>query len=155
MAVLLKIDPRLGRMVREARERRQWSLPTLTAAIGPIGNPPRGIAPNQLTRLEQGRRNLSAEEAWRLIELFDEPEFDALEVLKAAGLVPSDSSPQFGAAVLEEAESRRRWAGRDRRMDRQFGADEAASTPAGSTTVTSNVIAGPWPAEGETGRKIA
>lgn len=118
MATVLNIDPAVGRMVREARLRRHWTVDDLTAELGRIGTRrPYALGRTQLTRLEQGRRNLSAEEAWRLIEIF--PEFDAWEVLEAAGLVRSDSSPRFRAAVLEEAEDRRRWAGRDRRMDRQ------------------------------------
>jgi transcriptional regulator with XRE-family HTH domain len=156
VATVLNIDPAVGRLVREARLRRGWTVDMLSAALGPLGSrQPYALGRTQLTRLEQGRRNVTAEEAWRLIELFDEPEFDAWEVLEAAGLVRSDSSPRFRAAVLEEAEARRRGAGNDRRWDRQIPAAEAVSVPGGSTTVTSNVIPGPWPDEGETGRKVA
>jgi transcriptional regulator with XRE-family HTH domain len=142
MAVLLRIDPALGRMVRESRERRGWSLPTMTAIIGPLGDPPRGLSPNQLTRLEEGRRNISSDEAWRLIEIFDEPEFDAWEVLKAARIVPPDSSPRLRAAVLEEAESRRRGAGNDRRWDRQLQVAEVASGQGKRTTDQLFIIPG-------------
>lgn len=144
MATVLNIDPAVGRMVREARLRRGWTVDDLTAELGRIGTRrPYALGRTQLTRLEQGRRNLSAEEAWRLIEIFDEPEFDAWEVLEAAGLVRSDSSPRFRAAVLEEAEDRRRWAGRDRRSDRPVAVgDELAQRKRGPDQLSLSLVVG-------------
>jgi transcriptional regulator with XRE-family HTH domain len=147
VATVLNIDPAVGRLVREARLRRGWTVDMLSAALGPLGSrQPYALGRTQLTRLEQGRRNVSAEEAWRLIELFDEPEFDAWEVLEAAGLVRSDSSPRFRAAVLEEAESRRRGAGNDRRWDRQLEVAEVASGQGKRTTDQPGAWAGHRPA---------
>jgi transcriptional regulator with XRE-family HTH domain len=110
--VVLSINPELGRNVREARLRRGWTVDDLSAMIGPVGDPPHALGRTPVTRLEQGRRNISAEIAWRLIEIFDEPQFDPWEVLTAARVVPPDSSAQLRAAVLKEAESRRRLSAR-------------------------------------------
>jgi transcriptional regulator with XRE-family HTH domain len=155
VATVLNIDPAVGRRIREARQRRGWTVDDLTAELGRMGPRGKGLGRTQLTRIEQGRQNLTAEQAWRFIEVFDEPEFDAWEVLKAARIVPPDSSPRLRAAVLEEAESRRRGAGNDRRWDRQIAVSEASPVPGSATTATSNVIPGPWPDERETGRKVA
>jgi transcriptional regulator with XRE-family HTH domain len=164
VATVLHIDPAVGRRIREARLRRGWTLDDLTAELGRMGTHGKGLGRTQLGRIEQGRQNLTAEQAWRFIEIFDEPEFDAWEVLKAARIVPPDSSPRLRAAVLEEAESRRRGAGNDRRWDRQIAVAEVASGQGKRTTDQPGAWAGQRPAltiipgekdQGETRWKVA
>jgi transcriptional regulator with XRE-family HTH domain len=102
---VLRIDPELGRKLQAARKRRGWSLATLCTMIGPVGNPPRGLRDTQVGRVEAGERNLTAEEAWRLADLY--PELDAYELLEAARAVSPYSSEAFKDAIREEAERRR------------------------------------------------
>lgn len=106
MPLALRIDPELGRKLRAAREKRGWSLATLCTMIGPVGDPPKGLRDTQISRLEDGRRNLTVEEAWRLADLYEE--IDAYELLAAARAVSPNSSETFKAAIRAEADRRRR-----------------------------------------------
>jgi len=72
MAVPLNVDPTLGRMIRAARLARGWTIDDLSVELGRVGDPPKALGRTKLTRLEQGQRNVSAEEAWGLVELFEE-----------------------------------------------------------------------------------
>jgi transcriptional regulator with XRE-family HTH domain len=153
--VVLSINPELGRKVREARQRRGWTVDTLSAMIGPVGDPPQALGRTPVTRLEQGRRNISAEIAWRLIELFDEPEFDPWEVLEAARVVPPDSSAQLRAAVLAEAESRRRVSAGLAQWGRLSVAPEASTHHGIDTTATLIVVPAERWRRAETGQVAA
>jgi hypothetical protein len=117
----------------------------LSAELGRMGPRGKALGRTQLGRIETGHQNLTAEQAWRFVEVFDEPEFDAWEVLKAARIVPPDSSPRLRAAVLEEAESRRRGAGNDRRWDRMVAVGDV-SAQGKRTTDQPSVWAGQRPA---------
>ncbi|HEV8653175.1 MAG TPA: helix-turn-helix transcriptional regulator [Actinomycetes bacterium] len=105
MPTVLRIDPELGRKLEAARKRRGWSLATVATMIGPVGNPPKGLRDTQIGRLEAGERNLTAEEAWRLADLYSE--IDAWKLLEEARAVSPLSSPAFKDAVREEARRRR------------------------------------------------
>jgi transcriptional regulator with XRE-family HTH domain len=124
MPPVLNVDRELGRKIKAARERRGWSKPLLAAMIGPVGNPPRGLVPNQIDRIEKGLRNLPADEAWRLVDLYDE--IDPWDILAAARVVDPDSSDEFRQAIREEADRRRR-RGALRRLD--FAAGAMKHTP--------------------------
>lgn len=106
MPVPLRIDPELGQRIREARERRGWSRATLATMVGPVGDPPKGRRDTQIARWEAGETNLTAEEAWRLADLF--AELDPYELLVAARVVAPGSSLEFQEAIREEAGRRRR-----------------------------------------------
>jgi hypothetical protein len=78
---------------------------TLSAVVGPVGDPPRGLPLNYWVRLEAGQANLSPEAAWALAVLFEE--MDAVELLEGAYAIDRTASPQFKAAIREEVERRR------------------------------------------------
>jgi transcriptional regulator with XRE-family HTH domain len=123
MAVPLNVDPALGRMVREARDERGWTIDDLSAELGRVGDPPKALGRTKLTRLEQGRRNVSAEEAWLLVEIFEE--LDAWKLLAAARAVDPDASEEYRQATLMEAERRRavyRESGGNRRRSERWAA---------------------------------
>jgi transcriptional regulator with XRE-family HTH domain len=103
---VLRIDQELGRKIRTAREKRGWSMATLCSMMGPVNTPPRGLRDTQIARIEAGERNLSADEAWRLADLFEE--IDAYELLVGARVVSPGSSVTFQQAIREESERRRR-----------------------------------------------
>ena len=105
MAVPLNVDPKLGRMVRAARLARRWTIDDLSAELGRVGDPPKALGRTKLTRLEQGQRNVSAEEAWGFVQLFEE--LDAWELLAAARAVDPEASQEYRIATLAEAERRR------------------------------------------------
>jgi len=105
MAVPLNVDPALGRAVKAARLARGWTIDDLSAEFGRVGDPPKALGRTKLDRLERGKRNVSAEEAWLLVELFDD--LDAWALLAAARAVDPDASEDYRQATLAEAERRR------------------------------------------------
>lgn len=117
----MPIRTELGRMVRDAREARGWTVDELSVELGWFGTGDRRrvLARGGLTRLEDGRRSLTIEEAWRFIEVFDT--LDVLTFLLAADVIDADTTPEFRAQILEEAARRReafRLGGNRRRSDR-------------------------------------
>lgn len=140
MAVPLNVDPTLGRMVRVARDARGWTIDDLSAELGRVGDPPKALGRTKLGRLEAGRRNVSAEEAWLLVEIFEE--LDAWKLLAAARAVDPDASEDYRQATLAEAERRRavyRESGGNRRRSERWAAralvaaNRAASRDEGAT----------------------
>jgi transcriptional regulator with XRE-family HTH domain len=142
--------PEFGDYLEEARRRRGWSLARVAIEIGVLSDE-RVFNETQVKRLLEGRRLLDAEIVQRSIEALD---LDPPTAWEKAGLWPPGltaeqlrkvTRPAVPAlATAASATSRRR------RTDRQVAARREDST-----TVTSNVIAGPWPDEGEPGRRIA
>lgn len=111
----------LGQMVRAARMARGWTVDRLTVELGLFGPGRRQyvIARGGLTRLEEGRRALSLEEAWRFLEVFDD--LDVLAFLLAADVIDPDINETDRARILAEAARRReafRLGGNRRRSDR-------------------------------------
>lgn len=146
MAVPLNVDPALGRMVKAARLARRWTIDDLSAELGRVGDPPKALGRTKLDRLETGRRNVSAEEAWLLVEIFEE--LDAWALLAAARAVDPDASDEYQQATLMEAERRRavyresggnrrrseRWATRALVAANRVASHEGATAAASSVT---------------------
>lgn len=109
MAVPLNVDPELGQLIRTARQARGWTIDELSVELGRFGEEGGGkgyvLGRTQLDRIETGRRNLSAEEAWRFVEMFQE--YDAWGLLVMARAIDPDSSDEFMQAITVEAERRR------------------------------------------------
>jgi transcriptional regulator with XRE-family HTH domain len=137
MAVPLNVDPALGRMVRAARLARGWTKDDLSAELGRVGDPPKALGGTKLDRLERGQRNVSAEEAWLLVEIFEE--LDAWELLAAARAVDPEASEPYRRATRAEAERRRehyrRIGGNRRRGDRPL---KVVASPPAATAVLSD-----------------
>lgn len=156
MAVPLNVDPALGPMVRAARQRRRWTVDDLSAEIGRVGDPPKALGRTKLDRLEAGTRNVSAEEAWILVELFEE--LDAWTVLAAARAVDPDASPEYRQATEAEAERRRaayrlgggnrrrseRWAARAVMAASRAASLEGAAASASPVSPTSRALKPRW-----------
>jgi transcriptional regulator with XRE-family HTH domain len=143
--------PEFGDYLDEARRRRGWSLARVAIEIGVLSDE-RVFNETQVKRLLEGRRLLDAEIVQRAIEALD---LDPPTAWEKAGLWPPGltaeqlrtvTRPAVPAlATAASATSRRR------RSDRPL----RSTSPKDATTVTSNVIAGPWPDNRETGRKVA
>jgi transcriptional regulator with XRE-family HTH domain len=114
--------PELGPMLKEARISREWTVEHVQVALGFfIGRDGKAKVLNrtQVNRIEAGDRALSAEEAWRFVEIY--PELDALELLRAANAIDEDASPEFRSMIEAEAARRRdafRQGGNRRRSER-------------------------------------
>ena len=146
MAVPLNVDPTLGRMIRAARLARGWTIDDLSVELGRVGDPPKALGRTKLTRLEQGQRNVSAEEAWGLVELFEE--LDAWKLLAGARAVDPDASEEYRQATLAEAERRRaayRTSGGNRRRSERWAtraltAASRVASPEGATAANPGPI---------------
>jgi hypothetical protein len=115
--------PELGPMLKEARLSRDgWTVEHVSVALGFFtGRDGRTKVLNrtQINRIEAGERALTAEEAWRFVEVY--PELDALELLRAANAIDEDASPEFRSMIEAEAARRRdafRQGGNRRRSER-------------------------------------
>jgi len=151
MAVPLNVSPELGRMVRRARLGRDWTIDDLSAELGRVGDPPKALGRTKLTRLEQGRRNVSAEEAWLLVEIFEE--VDAWGLLAAARAVDPDASEEYRQATLAEAERRRaayRESGGNRRRSERWATRALmAASRVASHAEGASVAAAPAPSSSD------
>jgi transcriptional regulator with XRE-family HTH domain len=138
-------SPELGQMVRQAREARGWTVDMLSVALGFFGatRTPYVLGRTQLTRLEQGGRKVTAEEAWRLVEVFHE--LDALTLLRAADAIDEDASPEFRATIETEAVRRRdayRQAGGNRRRSDRGPLRPVPTAPAAAVSRPGSVRTG-------------
>jgi hypothetical protein len=123
--------PELGPMLREARLARSWTVEHVMVALGFFtgreGERVRVLNRTQVNRIEAGERALSAEEAWRFVEIY--PELDALTLLRAANTIDEDASEEFLATIEQEAARRRQQfqGGNRRRSERSLRVVTAAS----------------------------
>jgi transcriptional regulator with XRE-family HTH domain len=123
--------PELGPMLREARTNRGWTVEHVSVALGFFtgrDGKVRVLNRTQVNRIEAGERALSAEEAWRFVEIY--PELDALDLLRAANAIDEDASPEFRSMIEAEAVRRResfRQGGNRRRSERAMKVGTHAS----------------------------
>jgi hypothetical protein len=133
--------PELGPMLREARLSRDgWTVEHVSVALGFFtGRDGRTKVLNrtQINRIEAGERAVSAEEAWRFVEIY--PELDALELLRAANAIDEVASPEFRSMIEAEAARRRdafRQGGNRRRSERAMKVVSHAADIVASASVS-------------------
>lgn len=143
--------PELGPMLQAARKSRGWTVEHVTVALGFFvarDGKVKVLNRTQVNRIEAGQRALSAEEAWRFVEIY--PELDALALLRAANAIDEDASPEFRATIEQEAARRRasfRQGGNRRRSERSIRVVTRASGAVARAAATA-VSGGP---NGQTG----